>query len=248
MSSTFGPEGRLGDVVGVCHDAMLRAPRGGGYRQMLEAGAEGGDGAGLGVVSILLFTNSPLTDLSGARIAVTGHTATSVQLMRVLMAEKWGVTDAELVTPGDPHDALLLIGDPALQARHGLPGFEYKFDLGLEWFNHTGGLPFVFAYWVARRSANHDEIAKFEGQLSIAFEAGISDLDAIVAGRSELDMTNDEKLSYLRGFSYRIGDPERASMDRFRASFLSLPDWSPPHATHKSLEVDAAGVGSEASV
>lgn len=198
-------------------------------------------------VSILLFTNSPLTDLSGARIAVTGHTATSVQLMRVLMAEKWGVTGVELITPEDPHDALLLIGDPALQARHGLPGFQYKFDLGLEWFNHTGGLPFVFAYWVARRLANPGEIAIFERHLNRAFEMGISNLDAIVAGRSELDMTNDEKLAYLRGFSYRIGDPERASMDRFRASFMNLPDWSPPRATHKTLEVDAAGVGSEAS-
>ena len=141
--------------------------------------------------------------------------------MRVLMAEEWGVTGAELVTPDDPHDALLLIGDPALQARRGLPGFEYKFDLGLEWFNHTDGLPFVFAYWVARRSADPGEVADFERQLNNAFETGISDLNAVVAGRSELDMTNDEKLAYLRGFSYRIGDPERASMDRFRATSLT---------------------------
>jgi chorismate dehydratase len=199
-------------------------------------------------LSILLFANSPLTKLSGTRIAVTAHTATSVQLMRVLMAEEWGVTGAELVTPDDPHDALLLIGDPALQARRGLPGFEYKFDLGLEWFNHTDGLPFVFAYWVARRSADPGEVADFERQLNNAFETGISDLNAVVAGRSELDMTNDEKLAYLRGFSYRIGDPERASMDRFRASFLNLPDWSPPRATNKTLEADAAGVGNEARV
>jgi chorismate dehydratase len=199
-------------------------------------------------VSILLFTNSPLADFSGARIAVTGHTATSVQLMRVLMAEKWGVSGVDLVTPDDPHEALLLIGDPALQARRGLTGFEFKFDLGLEWFDHTGGLPFVFAYWVARRSADAGEIAEFEQQLNSAFEIGIADLDAVVAGRPELEMTNDEKLAYLRGFSYRIGKPEQASMDRFRASFLSLPDWSPPFPDHKTLDADAAGVGNEASV
>jgi chorismate dehydratase len=199
-------------------------------------------------ISILLFTNSQLTNLSGARIAVTGHTATSVQLMRVLMAEKWDVDGAELVTPDDPYDALLLIGDPALQARHGLPGFEYKFDLGLEWFDHTGGLPFVFAYWVARRSADPGKIAEFERQLDDAFEAGISDLDAVIAGRSDLEMTNEEKLAYLRGFSYRIGAAERKSMDRFRESFLNLPSWSPPRPIQKTLEVDAAGVGNEASV
>jgi len=199
-------------------------------------------------VSILLFTNSPLPDLNGARIAVTGHTATSVQLMRVLMAEKWGVTGAQLVTREDPHDAVLLIGDPALQARHGLVGFENSFDLGLEWFDYTGGLPFVFAYWVARRSADQDAIARFERQLNIAFETGISDLDAVVNGRPELDMTTEEKLDYLRGFSYRIGETEQESMNRFRTSFLNLPDWSPPDQSLKTAEVDATGVGNEASV
>jgi chorismate dehydratase len=199
-------------------------------------------------VSILLFTNSPLAELTDARIAVTGHTATSVQLMRVLMAEKWGVSGVELVTPDDPHDALLLIGDPALQARNGLPGFEHKFDLGLEWFDYTGGLPFVFAYWVARRSADDAEISEFERQLNHAFETGIADLDTVVAGRPELGMSVDEKLAYLHGFSYRIGEPERASMERFRTSFMNLPDWSPPLTTEKTLETDATSVGNEAKV
>src|SRR5438270_13746551 len=47
------------------------------------------------------------------------------------------------------HDAALLIGDPALQAR--TDGY-FVFDLAEEWKRWTGR-PFVFAFWAVRRAA-----------------------------------------------------------------------------------------------
>jgi len=47
------------------------------------------------------------------------------------------------------HDAALLIGDPALQARTG--GY-FVYDLAEEWKRWTGR-PFVFAFWAVRKAA-----------------------------------------------------------------------------------------------
>ena len=65
-------------------------------------------------VSILLFGVRMPEEMEGARIAVTEQTATSVQLLRVLLNELWGVEPDALVTRDEPHDAILLIGDEAL--------------------------------------------------------------------------------------------------------------------------------------
>ena len=62
-------------------------------------------------VSILLFGVRMPEEMEGARIAVTEQTATSVQLLRVLLNELWGVEPDALVTRDEPHDAILLIGD-----------------------------------------------------------------------------------------------------------------------------------------
>ena len=52
---------------------------------------------GLGVAvdgrarSVLLFSDCPAEELSGKSVAVTGHTSTSVQLLRILFADHWGI-------------------------------------------------------------------------------------------------------------------------------------------------------------
>src|SRR5256885_8655845 len=50
-----------------------------------------------------------------------------------------------------PHEAVLVIGDPALKlAAAGT--YAHRYDLGAEWKRWTGK-PFVFAVWAATRSA-----------------------------------------------------------------------------------------------
>ena len=72
---------------------------------------------GLGVAtdgparSVLLFSNIPAEEMSSKSVAVTGHTSTSVQLLRILFAEHWDVSDVELMGPDDDCVAELSIGD-----------------------------------------------------------------------------------------------------------------------------------------
>ncbi|MCH8222723.1 MAG: menaquinone biosynthesis protein [Chloroflexi bacterium] len=177
--------------------------------------------------SILFFSRAPAEQLRDARIAVTDHTSSSVQLLRVLFAERWLVAPGEYVGLDEEHDAALVIGDPALQARNGLEGFPHVYDLGAEWYNHTRGLPFVYARWMARRDAEPGMVADFAAALERAYEQGMELLEEIAGGRPELGMSQDEKLKYLQGFSYRLGAPEFASLDRFRKSLARLPQWRP---------------------
>ena len=58
------------------------------------------------------------------------------------------------------HDAALLIGDPALQAR--TDGY-FVYDLAEEWKRWTGR-PFVFAFWAVRKAA----LEGYSGDLNIA--------------------------------------------------------------------------------
>lgn len=94
-------------------------------------------------------------------IALTTHSATSVNLLRVLceqhyaVAPRWQPMQPDLDTMLEHNAAALMIGDKALieatVRRHiGRRGLPYLFDLGDEWLKTTG-LPFTFAVWCVRR-------------------------------------------------------------------------------------------------
>jgi chorismate dehydratase len=108
------------------------------------------------VRSILLISTRPAAQIR--TLAADSSSRTSVELARVILARKYGVSPAVIRQPPDLEamlrsaDAALIIGDPALRidpAR--LPYFSY--DLGTEWVEMTG-LPMVFAVW-----AGHPGIA-----------------------------------------------------------------------------------------
>lgn len=99
--------------------------------------------------------------LDGHSIGLTTHSATSVQLLRVLCEQHYHVHPEWQPMPPDLDTMLtatagaLMIGDKALVEatlrRHiGSRGLPYFFDLGDEWLK-LSGLPFVFAVWVVRR-------------------------------------------------------------------------------------------------
>jgi len=105
------------------------------------------------VRSILLVSKAPLEKIRS--VATDESSRTSAALVEIYLRKFVG---------GDPgftrqkpdlkamlqwHDAALLIGDPALQARTG--GY-HVFDLAEEWRRWTGR-PFVFAFWAVRKAA-----------------------------------------------------------------------------------------------
>lgn len=107
------------------------------------------------VLSVTLFSRVPWSAVR--RVALDAGSRTSAALTRILLERRYGVS-AEVVSLPLDHDAedadadaVLLIGDRAMRAC--LPGFQYAFDLGQEWFDWTG-LPFVYAVWAVRRGVD----------------------------------------------------------------------------------------------
>lgn len=174
------------------------------------------------VRSVMLFHWRPWRELENARIAVTTDSATSVELLRVLLRAD-GI-DAELV-PVAPdletmladHDAALLIGDAALYegvARREIGGsVPAVTDLGEAWYQRTR-LPFTFAVWASRddRPPSDRMVAK----LRAARQAGLGHLAAVAAdAAARVGVTPEVMLRYLANFRYHLAPPDRDGLAAF---------------------------------
>lgn len=109
------------------------------------------------VMSVLLLSNGPLRDLPPEPIAVTGNSDTSILLLEILLRESLGRGNLLVRTELPAREALrrhpahLVIGDEAIRAA--VDGVApHVTDLG-EWWRRETGKPFVFALWIATRSA-----------------------------------------------------------------------------------------------
>ena len=187
---------------------------------------------GLGVAvngrarSVLLFSDCPAEELSGKSVAVTGHTSTSVQLLRILFADHWGIDGVDLRGPEDACDAVLLIGDAALEKAYESEASPFVYDLSFEWRQMTG-LPFVFARWVARGDATRPELGRFAEALHRSFSFGMSNLKKVVKRSSIQGMSTEDGEAYIKGFTYELGDTEFAAIDEFDSRLGKLSDWRP---------------------
>lgn len=109
------------------------------------------------VKSVMLFADRPMEELDGQCIELTGESATSAVLLKILLAKSYGFTNTFLpfsgqaLTAAVQPAATLLIGDRALRAATSRSA-RYIYDLGDLWHRFTG-LPFVFALWLVQRDA-----------------------------------------------------------------------------------------------
>jgi predicted solute-binding protein len=102
-------------------------------------------GAQRAVYSVYVNHVGPLAKIE--TVALDPASKTSVELTRVVL-EKFHRLKPRYVAAGEPADAQVLIGDPAIVHRQAFPEQNYL-DLGEEWREFTG-LPFVFAVWAMR--------------------------------------------------------------------------------------------------
>jgi aminodeoxyfutalosine synthase len=174
------------------------------------------------VKSVMLFSKDGWAGLDGKTIGITDDTATSVQLLRVLLSRKYGVHARFVrmqsgVNDYSSYDAVLLIGDEALRRnKAGLDGFELVYDLAREWYEWQK-LPFVFAVWAMRSNlpAERKEELMRSVERSLEFSGGR--LGTIVGrqhGRT-IGLGVDETREYLEGFNYRLGEREKKAMEVF---------------------------------
>ena len=177
--ATFLSEGRLGVGLIPIIEYFRANPSGTNYCILPDISIASNGG----VQSIQLFSHVPVQEIR--RIALDRSSRSSVALLKILLAEKYGVSPAfTMCTPTvnpstalenrqyPPFEAVLLIGDPAL--RH-LGTTEYSVDLGEAWYNLTG-LPFVYACWVARADTSLGDLPEV---LLQSKERGISQIPEI---------------------------------------------------------------------
>jgi len=184
-----------------------------------------GIGCPTGARSVLVFSEAPLSGLAGARIGITVETSTSVELLRVLLALRYGVEPAAWVGLDEACDAQLLIGDQAIRRATGGPAAGHVTDLAVDWRDWTG-LPFVFARWAVAARVPVRERRRFEGALDEALERGMHALPEIARTHRDLGWTSDQVQSYLRNFAFRLGpDEEKGAAEflRLRAQIGALP-------------------------
>jgi chorismate dehydratase len=176
--------------------------------------------------SVLLLSATPAEALDGKTVAVTAHTATSIQLLRVLFADVWHVRPARYVELDAPHDARLVIGDEALRLRRGEPPYQVIYDLGEEWRRLTG-LPFVFAVWAIRADCGAQAAIRLAGALDRSIKTSLGQIDAIAREYRNSYLTEQDVAEYVRSFIYRLGPDERRAIEEFRARLATLPEWRP---------------------
>lgn len=165
------------------------------------------DGIGIGcrgdVYSVFLAHDSPRETWRTA--ALDPDSRTSNQLARTLL-DGAGV---RFVTRGEPADAEVWIGDPAIRYREAHPDKQYL-DLGAEWERQTG-LPFVFAVWALRPGHSH-----LADQLRAAARDGLAKRTQIAQSPFEIryltehiryDVGPEQKLA-IAEFARRAGFPQ----------------------------------------
>lgn len=166
--------------------------------------------------SNLLYSRSPIEEQTAPKVAAADADETTIRLLQVLLAEKYGIGGAQFVAAGEEHDALLLSGDAALRRRRGLRGYPHRYDLGEEWHRMTD-LPFVFARWMARRGLEQRDSMLLEDTLYVGLEEGVDSLFHLSEPRENLLMLARDVVEYIIGYRYFIGLSERKSIDLFRS-------------------------------
>jgi chorismate dehydratase len=166
------------------------------------------------VRTVRLYSRVALQSI--ADVAVDGRSRTSVALLRVLLAEGFGITPdfysyrADLKEMLRAHEAALLIGDDALRDAD----VAYPWDLAQAWKELTG-LPFVFAVWVANHGVDVDQVGAW---LRRALAEGLANLDEIARQAAGTGGQNEASLlSYLRdSLHFVLGERDLQGIEAFR--------------------------------
>ena len=168
--------------------------------------------------SVLLFSRRPIRQLDGAIIAVTEETSTSAVLLRLLLEQRYQLHSMTYERRRSPEaDALLLIGDEALQFQQTNRLYPFEIDVAFEWWlwQHR---PFVFAVWAIRKDIGAHEKKSLEAALMKSLTINSGDGLTLIAQEysTALGVPADELRRYLSNFVYRLGRDEEDAMTTFQ--------------------------------
>ncbi|MED4581410.1 menaquinone biosynthesis protein [Brevibacillus choshinensis] len=175
------------------------------------------------VGSLFLFSKKPIEQLDGAKIALTNTSATTVNLLKIILHKFYGfelsyvTQEPELEQMLLDSDAALLIGDDAIQAvRNGGPLHVY--DLGELWHQFTG-YSMTFAVWAVRKEV----LAKHSGLLADVHASFLASKEKTRHNTGPLieyvhthyggDM--QEWTRYFQGLQHDFGDEQRIGLEYY---------------------------------
>ncbi len=166
--------------------------------------------------SVLFFAqDDDLT--SQEKIYITDKSATSVNLLKIILKHKYGLSNPSFEVFSGDHSQLpnkLLIGDEALQEnlKH-----EYLFDLGKEWFD-LHSLPMVFGLWTINKNSKafalHKEISEYICKLR---DLGLNELfpDIIIEAYKKTGVPKKTLSRYFNNLDYNFDDKHAKSLELF---------------------------------
>ncbi len=163
------------------------------------------------VFSVFLAHRGPLAAVRS--IALDPASLTSIHLLQVLLAEYHGLRPRLLELPAYPAeaDALLLIGNQAIDFRERDAGVHQLLDLGEEWQLRTG-LPFVYAPWLLR--ADLPDAPAVAAELRELKEYGTARIPEIVRADAHAPALSERYLT--QHIRFGLGPREKAGIEKFR--------------------------------
>lgn len=198
------------------------------------------------VGSIFLFSKKPIEDLQEARIALTNTSATSINLLKIILEKFLNLQVTYTTHPPvleemlQDADGALLIGDEALLAYRTNTRY-HVYDLGEQWYQHTGH-SMTFAIWTVRKQAieqHADLLREVHHSFIESKERSNRNLDQVV----EYVLANfggdaDGWFQYFRGLSHDFGPEQKKGLEYYFACAADLGLLSKP--VKVSLWEDAA--------
>lgn len=189
----------------------------------LEIVPVGGIGCDGPTLTVRIYSHVPLERIEEVHVDTDSHT--SICLMRVLLAELYGIKprlidyhareqvaeNRVVVLP----DTMLLIGDKVVTSAPDESAYPHQLDLGEAWKNLTG-LPFVFAAWMARQGAALGDLPLLLNRARLTNEGHIEELVAKYA--AGLGWPAELARQYMgHWLRYAIGPRELEAMALFFA-------------------------------
>ncbi|HDS17312.1 MAG TPA: futalosine synthase [Proteobacteria bacterium] len=181
------------------------------------------------VRSVLLVSRRPPRQLEGGEIALTGHSLTSVFLLKIILFHFYRL-DPKTITfrtqefsADSPQESFLVIGDQALTLYHHPPAGYQIYDLGRLWHSFTN-LPFVYALWIGRSSVLERQravIARLHRKLLEIMDRLPDRLNALAEttlkrGSHGNELSTKQLLDYWqKAIFYRLDEKALAGLDCF---------------------------------
>jgi chorismate dehydratase len=143
-------------------------------------------------------------------VALDPVSRTSNHLIRVLL-EKYYRIQPRYVSPDEPADGQVMIGDAAIAYRQSHADERYL-DLSEAWHAHTG-LPFVFAVWAIRQDA--PDVQGIAKTLRAAAVAGLKE-------RSTIARSHFEHRYLTEYLHYQLGSSQKRAIEHYAADLVEI--------------------------